>query len=241
MAQRTTIPDFNLNNPIYAGATVTVYTVDSSGVRTTILATLYEDLTSDETLENPQDLDSEGRFAVPVYVEEPVILVISGLLNAPDHETGVVAANLLGTAVVEAQAAAAQSLAFSELASREAARASKFANLQLPDPLGTTNPIRGGRGKRLREPDRIPIPRRYRRAGNRCTQYLHGWEHLSRSAERHPRASDCGRHHPVTDHGGPEQLQSYRPCERQHAAHFLRCRAHYHRPTGRGPMVASLW
>ena len=142
--QRTTIPDFNLYNPFYAGATVSVFTIDElTSQKTTTLATLYQDLTSALTLDNPQKLDSNGRFQVPVYVDQPVIMTISGLLNADDHDTGIVAANLLGTAVTDAQAAASQSIAFSELAKREAARASKFANLQLPDPLGSNDYVRG--------------------------------------------------------------------------------------------------
>lgn len=135
--QRTSIADFGLFNPFYAGATVTAYTVDSAGAKTSVLATLYEDLTSAETLQNPQTLNSEGRWAFPPYVDEPVILSITGMNNAPDHDTGVVAANLLGTAVAQAQTSATQALAFSEIARRYALSSKEHA-LILAD--GSTTP-----------------------------------------------------------------------------------------------------
>lgn len=85
---RNNIQDFSLANPIYKGATVTFYTV-SGGVKTTTKATLYADLTSATVLGNPQQLDAEGRFQQPVYVEEPIIASISGL-TIPNHDTGII-------------------------------------------------------------------------------------------------------------------------------------------------------
>jgi len=88
MALRTRIPDFEEVNPIYAGALVSFYTV-LNGVKTATLATLYADETSDTLLENPQQLSSEGAFAQPVYIDEAVIGVVTGL-GAGDHDTGII-------------------------------------------------------------------------------------------------------------------------------------------------------
>ena len=92
---RFSIPDFELANFIYRGGRVHIYTVDDDGVKTDTLATLYDAQTGSVTLRNPQRLDSEGKFNVPVYVDEAVVCVISGL-GAPDHETGVIR-SLVGT------------------------------------------------------------------------------------------------------------------------------------------------
>lgn len=91
---RTSIGAFSLANNAYAGATVSFYTVDSvTGERTTTLATLYDGVTGTGTLSNPQALDSEGKFSAPVYIEVPVVGVISGS-TATDHETGVISNGL---------------------------------------------------------------------------------------------------------------------------------------------------
>lgn len=89
---RNGVSDFSLANPIYAGATVSFYTV-SAGVKTTTLATLYAGLTGTTTLTNPQSLDSEGKFRQAVYVGEPVVASISGL-TIGDHDTGIIQAVL---------------------------------------------------------------------------------------------------------------------------------------------------
>ncbi len=89
---RNSIQDFSLANPIYAGATVSFYTV-SAGVKTTTLATLYSGLTGTTTLTNPQSLDSDGKFQQPVYIDAPVIADVSGLTIA-DHDTGIIQAVL---------------------------------------------------------------------------------------------------------------------------------------------------
>lgn len=92
---RFAIPDFALANRIYRGGRVHVYEIDDDGVKTDDLATLYEAPTGTGTLRNPQRLDGEGKFLVPVYIDEPVILTISGL-GVPDHDTGIVR-SLVGT------------------------------------------------------------------------------------------------------------------------------------------------
>lgn len=86
---RTAIPDFQLANPIYVGATVTFYTVTLAGVKTATLATLYAGPTGSSTLQNPQTLDGDGKFAAPVYIDEPVIGEISGA-SVASHETAVI-------------------------------------------------------------------------------------------------------------------------------------------------------
>ena len=86
---RTSIPDFALANPLYAGATVTIYEVNDAGVKTATLASLYESPTTATLLANPQTLDGEGKWQQPVYIDTPVIASVSGLTIA-DHDTGVV-------------------------------------------------------------------------------------------------------------------------------------------------------
>lgn len=89
---RNCITEFSLANPIYTGATVNFYTV-SAGVKTSTLATLYSTITGSETLVNPQQLDSDGKFKQAVYIGEPVIAAITGL-TIPDHDTGIIQAVL---------------------------------------------------------------------------------------------------------------------------------------------------
>jgi hypothetical protein len=78
---------FDTANPLYAGATVTIYTVDGNGAATTTLATIYDGTTGTGTLANPQTLNSEGRFSAPIYLAEPVIMTISGPVTT--HSTGI--------------------------------------------------------------------------------------------------------------------------------------------------------
>ena len=141
MTQRTTLIDFSLNNPIYALGTVSVFTIDANGDKTTTLATLYQDLTSPETLENPLRLDSLGKWQIPPYVDEPVILSSSGLQNTPDHDTGI-SASLLTTAVSDAEAAAIDALIYAQEARRAADEAIKKLGLSLPDPAASQDFIR---------------------------------------------------------------------------------------------------
>lgn len=122
---RTNLRDFALAKKPYVNAIVTYYTVDAvTKQRTTELADLYSDLVGDTKLPNPQTLDSYGKFKVPVYVDEPVIAVITGLGNVPDHQTGV---NAEGGIVSETQSyadAALESQIIAEGAASEALAAS---------------------------------------------------------------------------------------------------------------------
>lgn len=112
---RTVIQEFAIANIVYANAKVTAYKVDDDGNRTDDLATLYEDITGDGALENPQILDGEGKWLSPVYIDEPVILAIEGVGTVPDHETGIVGAQLLSD-VQSAIDAAAESRRILQLA-----------------------------------------------------------------------------------------------------------------------------
>ncbi len=87
---RTAIQDFSTANPIYAAATVTAYTIDDDGVKTSIKANLYSAISGVTKLANPQTLDAYGKFRQPVYIDQPVILTVTGLGNTPDHDTGVI-------------------------------------------------------------------------------------------------------------------------------------------------------
>ena len=86
---RTTIQDFTTANKLYVNAIVTFYTV-LNGAKTSTKATLYDSLTGSGTLVNPQTLDSYGKFRQPVYIDEAVIMSVTGLGNTPDHDTGIV-------------------------------------------------------------------------------------------------------------------------------------------------------
>lgn len=86
---RTAIQDFSTANKVYAGATVTAYTV-VNGEKSSIKANLYSNITGTGLLSNPQTLDANGKFIQPVYIEDAVILTVSGLGNAPDHDTGII-------------------------------------------------------------------------------------------------------------------------------------------------------
>ena len=74
---RQAIADFAVNNPYYAGATVTVYVTDAAFAKTGTLAPLYANPTGPAQLGNPQTLDSRGKWPQPVYVDRPVILTIT--------------------------------------------------------------------------------------------------------------------------------------------------------------------
>jgi microcystin-dependent protein len=91
MAQlRSQIPDFQLANPRYVGATVTFYTVDGDGDKTATLATLYSGPLGSGTVANPQTLDGDGKFSSPVYIDEPVIGEVVGS-SVGSHDTGIIA------------------------------------------------------------------------------------------------------------------------------------------------------
>lgn len=86
---RTAIQDFSLSNKAYINAIVTFYAV-VDGEKSTELATLYSTLTGDGELQNPQTLDSHGKFKQPIYIGESVIATVTGLGNTPDHDTGII-------------------------------------------------------------------------------------------------------------------------------------------------------
>lgn len=96
---RTAIQDFSTANAVYANATVTAYTVEA-GVKTSTKASLYSTLTGSALLANPQTLDAYGKLSQPVYINEAVILTVTGLKNAPDHDTGIVAAGRQADVVI---------------------------------------------------------------------------------------------------------------------------------------------
>lgn len=116
MASRTSVQDFSIANRVYAGAQVTAYTIDANGDKTSTKATLYDAVSGSDTLDNPQTLDSDGRFTVPVYIEEPIILSITGARDIDAHDSGVVGLNLQSQAVSDAEAARDAALSYLYLA-----------------------------------------------------------------------------------------------------------------------------
>lgn len=86
---RMLVTDFSTANPIYAGSSISFFTVDINGAATTTLATLYSGLNGTSTLANPQILDSEGKFTAPVYINTPVIASVTDA-GVDDHSTGVI-------------------------------------------------------------------------------------------------------------------------------------------------------
>jgi hypothetical protein len=75
---RALLTDFQLNNPYYAGWTITVFEVNQNLQRTTTLASVFSDPVGSGARSNPMTLDSNGAFpGGPCYVEKPVILEAS--------------------------------------------------------------------------------------------------------------------------------------------------------------------
>lgn len=95
MTSRIAIPQFQLANPLYKNATVAFYTA-VSGVITPTLASLYADTFSNTQLQNPQKLNSQGQFKAPVYIQDQVIGVVSGI-SVPSHNTAIIAPPSTGT------------------------------------------------------------------------------------------------------------------------------------------------
>lgn len=85
---RTSINLFSLENAAYVGAEVSFFRVEEDGSMSDELATLYADVTGSDTLDNPQTLDSDGKFQQPVYIEEPVIGQVT--VDATTHTTGII-------------------------------------------------------------------------------------------------------------------------------------------------------
>jgi len=89
MTFRISIPDFSLANPMYVGASVSLFLVGDDGLSSGVLATVYAGPTGSITAANPQTLDSEGKFAYPVYIETPVIAEVIGA-TVGTHVTGAI-------------------------------------------------------------------------------------------------------------------------------------------------------
>jgi len=103
---RTALTDFDFANAIYIRAQVDAWTVDAFGNKTAFRANLFADLTSSTLLSNPQILDGNGQWQQPVYIADAVILTVTGVDGVPDHQTGVISANLAGTSAADAAASA---------------------------------------------------------------------------------------------------------------------------------------
>ncbi len=90
MSKRIAFRAFEMANEVYAGASVTLYTVDSDGEKTSTKATLYDGPTGTDTLSNPQTLDTDGKLEQPIYIEQAVIATVTGMGTVDDHDTGLV-------------------------------------------------------------------------------------------------------------------------------------------------------
>lgn len=117
--RRTAIGWFILANRAYVNSTVAFYQVDPvTRTKLGTLATLYDSPTAPTVQPNPYTLDGDGKFAVPIYIAEPVIGVVSGSeLGA--HETGLWIPNIGEDDIARAEAAAAEAEA-SELGAEAA-------------------------------------------------------------------------------------------------------------------------
>jgi hypothetical protein len=113
---------------------VSFFTVDGSGNPTTVLATLFLNLSGPDTAANPQKLDSEGKFQRPVYAEVPVIGRVAGI-HVADHDTGVILPASDGSPLDQAEGARSAATAYAAEASRQARRAAaSAASAALRDP-----------------------------------------------------------------------------------------------------------
>lgn len=94
--RRTAVRQFQLANNAYKNAVVTFYTVDLETLEpTTTLATVYTSLTGNDQASNPYTLDSTGKAATPLYVDEPVMATVSQA-TVPNHNTGIIFPTLTG-------------------------------------------------------------------------------------------------------------------------------------------------
>lgn len=134
--QRMQIEHFILRNDYYAGAVVTYYVADDDGEATTTKATLYSSLSGSETLSNPQTLNSEGKFAQAVYVEQRVIASI--VRSGETYVTGVFQPVNSSANLDEVELLAASTRAAAYSAERAAARA---AAAQVADPVLSVMPF----------------------------------------------------------------------------------------------------
>lgn len=88
--RRTAIRQFSLANRAYRNAVVTFSKVDPiTLVPTGVPAVLYAEPYGDEVAINPYTMDAEGKFSVPLYVEEPVIAIVNAS-SVGVHQTGII-------------------------------------------------------------------------------------------------------------------------------------------------------
>jgi len=124
--RRTNIADFDLANPVYANATVTVYGVSAGVKDTSNLVTLYAGESGSTTLANPQKLDSNGKLLQPAYHDVPIVLQITNLRVA-DHDTGIVRPDIDDGDITTAEFRAAQLQGFAAVAEEGARKAEASA------------------------------------------------------------------------------------------------------------------
>ncbi len=129
MTTRVAIPTFALANPLYKNASVAFMLV-ANGAKTSIMAHLFAGPTGVAELPNPQKLNSQGKFTRPVYIEDEVIGVVSGI-SVPTHDTGIIAISAASeaaiTAAAEATASAAAAAAQAALSQSSASASSTDA------------------------------------------------------------------------------------------------------------------
>ena len=88
--RRTAIRQFSLANRAYRNAVVTFSKVDPiTLVPTGVPAVLYAEPYGAEVAVNPYTMDAEGKFSVPLYVEEPVIAIVNAS-SVGVHQTGII-------------------------------------------------------------------------------------------------------------------------------------------------------
>ena len=133
--QRTLISDFNAANPLYAGSVVTAYGITAAGVKdASNIVTAYEGITGANLVANPQTLDSEGKWITPPYVDEPVILTISGP-HVAGHDSGVIRPSLDSSDVDQAQMHASRTAGEAAMAQQSARKAKVFADAVDPQQI----------------------------------------------------------------------------------------------------------
>lgn len=123
---RTSIREFATEKPWYGGHLVYAYTIDATGAKTATKATLYSAPSGTGALSNPQKLTSRGRFSAPVYIDEPVFLVVENVGTGQSVDTGVVGLGIVGASAQDAQAAANSALAYAKLSQDAARRAKQY-------------------------------------------------------------------------------------------------------------------
>lgn len=90
MTARIALNEFGTASRIYASSPVWVYAIDLETLtRTTRLLTLYDGPTGTGTLANPQNLSSDGKWAVVPYVDEGYQIVVNSLPFG-EHDLGIV-------------------------------------------------------------------------------------------------------------------------------------------------------